>query len=229
MNGRCNFLRFKHLLNWFSPWTKTLSPKKLTIGTWKYLLEKGETSIETTNLWVPAISLNWVFTTVIFNKSRVAQAQTWPLPEPNPTQRSFVVAPASKIWQLAMRKQTFITKFGRNITKFWNNGWCYCSSKSCCVFNDTKCYPKTSSCVLFNVLMLKCLEIWKPSVLGLQNRRRSGWYIYSIYVTYTTYIYIYYILRYRLVKPLITRYKIHPRPRYIIKQLLGFPKYFWEG
>ena len=71
--------------------------------------------------------------------------------------------------------------------------------------------------------MLKCLEIWKPSILGLQNRRRSSWYIYRIYVTYTTYrLYT----GYRLVKPLITRYKIHPRPRYNIKQFLGFRNIF---
>ena len=71
--------------------------------------------------------------------------------------------------------------------------------------------------------MLKCLEILKPSILGVQNRRRSSWYIYRIYVTYTAYkLYT----GYRLVKPLITRYKIHPRPRYKIKQFLGFRNIF---
>lgn len=71
--------------------------------------------------------------------------------------------------------------------------------------------------------MLKCLEILKPSILGVQNRRRSSWYIYRIYVTYTAYkLYT----GYRLVKPLITRYKIHPRPRYNKKQFLGFRNIF---
>ena len=130
-----------------SPHKQIMTPKKLTIGNWNLKIHpwkrrNNRNIYKNHKSWVPAIGLNWVFTTD-FPKSRVARAQTWPLPEPNPNQRSFAVAPATmnmraKYGSWPWENEHLLPNLGGTSPSIKNR---WCSSKSCCVLT-TKMLPK---------------------------------------------------------------------------------------